>query len=81
MTARSVLLSVAAVCAAGVVAPTCASATTPMCEGITVTGTVTGSHTVGPGCVDVPDTVKCVTQTTGLSPEAVTTVEVCVPNP
>lgn len=61
-----------------VVAPAAAHAD-PACASVSVTGTATGSHEVGPYCIATPRPVLCVRRWAGFEPHVLVTAEVCVP--
>jgi len=53
----------------------------PACQTVSTSGTLIGSHTIGPVCIPNSLAVECDTQTVGLSPSALVTSTVCVPFP
>lgn len=61
---------------AGLAAPAHAD---PVCAGVTVTTSVTGTRAVGPYCVPYPYAVLCVAPGAGLRPTAEVSAFVCVP--
>jgi len=51
----------------------------PICAGVTVSGTATGTHQVGPYCQPYPWPVLCMTTRAGLDPTVLVRTYVCVP--
>jgi uncharacterized membrane protein len=64
---------------AGVAASTPAQAD-PLCYGAGVTGTITGTHGVGPTCVSTPLPALCGAPVAGISPTIGVWVVACVPD-
>lgn len=61
---------------AGLAAPAHAD---PVCAGVTVTGTATGTKEIGPYCYPYPYAVLCSEPGVGLRPTAEVSAFVCVP--
>jgi len=53
----------------------------PLCYFVGTTGTVVGTHAVGPICEPTSFGTICETETVGLDPSALVTEEVCVSRP
>jgi hypothetical protein len=53
----------------------------PLCYNVLTSGTVLGYHTIFTKCIAYPDATICQTETAGLSPSALVTVEACIPAP
>lgn len=51
----------------------------PICAGVTVSGTVTGTRQVGPFCQPYPGPVLCMNTGAGLDPTVLVRTYICVP--
>lgn len=53
----------------------------PLCYGVSTSGTVIGTQSVGPVCEPTPFGTICETETAGLDPSALVTEQACVVRP
>ena len=54
---------------------------TSACQSAALSGTLVGTHSLGPVCVPNPFAVTCFSDTAGFSPLVEVTVTGCAPNP
>lgn len=78
---RLVFAGAIAVAAVGAAVAAVPASADPLCTSVSTSGTLVGTHSVGPKCVPYPLAAECNTTSTGLGTLANVTESTCVPAP